>query len=176
MQNKATKFKRYDQRIEQYRTNRLFQQDQKRVYQQPNGKIESSEKPDTEESRRLWSIIWETGKSHNNHAEWLKELRSERNKIKLCNIKITTEMVTQQTRKVPHWKCPEPDGVQGYWLKNFPALHERIEAQINDMINNGMDIPKGMTTGKIIFCQKDPDKETQWIIISQFYAFLSCGS
>ena len=158
MQAKATKFKRYDQRIEQYRTNRLFQQDQKRVYQQPNGKIESSEKPDTEESRRLWSIIWETGKSHNNHAEWLKELRSERNKIKLGNIKITTEMVTQQTRKVPRWKCPEPDGVQGYWLKNFPALHERIEAQINDMINNGMDIPKWMTTGKTIFFQKDPDK------------------
>ena len=43
MQAKATKIKRYDQRIEKYRTNRFFQQDQKRVYQQPNGKIESSE-------------------------------------------------------------------------------------------------------------------------------------
>ena len=41
MQAKATKIKRYDQRIEQYRINRLFQQDQKRVYQQLNGKIEA---------------------------------------------------------------------------------------------------------------------------------------
>ena len=49
MQAKATKIKRYDQSIEQYRINRLFQQDQKRLYQQLNRKIESSEKPDTED-------------------------------------------------------------------------------------------------------------------------------
>ena len=53
MQAKATKIKRYDQRIEQYRINRLFQQDQKKLYQQLNGKTESSEKPDTGESRRF---------------------------------------------------------------------------------------------------------------------------
>ena len=59
MQAKATKIKRYVQRIEQYTINRLFQQDQKRVYQKLNGKTEGSEKPDTEESRRFWSNIWE---------------------------------------------------------------------------------------------------------------------
>ena len=97
------------------------------MYQQLNQKIESSEKPNTEESRRFWSIIWGVGKRNNKNAEWLKELRSERNKIKLGNIKITPEMVTQQTRKVLYWKCPRPDGVHGYSLKNFPALHDRIE-------------------------------------------------
>ena len=122
----------------------MFQQDQKRVYQQLNGKTESS---DTEESRRFSSNIWLTEKSHNKNVEWLKELRSERNEIKQGNIQITTGMVTQQTRKVPNWKCPGPDGVLGYWLKNFPALHERIATQMDDMIN-GMDIPKWMTTGK----------------------------
>ena len=65
-------------------------------------------------------------------------------------------MVTQQTRKVPNWKCPEPDEVQGYWLKIFLALHERIETQMDDIINSRMDIPKWMTTGKTILCQKDP--------------------
>ena len=158
MQAKATKIKRYDQRIEQYRINRLFQQDQKRVYQQLNGKIESSEKPDTEESRRFWSNIWGTEKSHNKNAEWLKELRAERNEIKQGNIQITTEMITQQTRKIPNWKCPGLDGVQGYWLKNLPALHERIATQMDEMINNGVDISKCMKTGKTILCQKDPGK------------------
>ena len=60
------------------------------MYQQLNGKIESSKKPDTEESTRFWSNIWGTGKSHNKNAEWLKELRSERNKMKLGNKQITT--------------------------------------------------------------------------------------
>ena len=49
-------------------------------------------------------------------------------------------MVTQKARKVPNWKCPGPNGVLGYWLKNFPALHEGIPTQIDDVINNGTDI------------------------------------
>ena len=154
----------------------MFQQHHKRVYQQLNGNIESKEKPDTEESRRFWSNIWGTGKSHNKNAEWLKELRSKRNEIKQGNIQITTEVVTQQTRKVPNWKCPGSDGVQDYWLKIFPALHERIATQMDDMINNGMDILEWMTTGKTIFCQKDPGKgiaaDNYWPISY----LLSCGS
>ena len=116
------------------------------MYQELNGKAESNAKPDTDESRRLWSNIWDTGKSYNRDAEWLKELRSERNGIKQGNI--TTEMVTRRTRKGPNWKCSMPDGARVYCLKNFAAFHERMVTQIDDMINNGMDIPKWMATGK----------------------------
>ena len=111
MQAKVTKIKRYNQRIEQYRINKFFQQDRKGMYQQLNGKIISNENSGTEESRRLWSDIWQTEKSHNKNAEWLKELKTEKNEIKQCNIQITTEMVTQDTRKLPNRKCPGPDGV-----------------------------------------------------------------
>ena len=48
LQAKTTKIIKYDQRIEQDRTNKFFQQDQKRVYQQLNGKVESNEKPGKE--------------------------------------------------------------------------------------------------------------------------------
>ena len=34
---KSAKLKRYEQRIHRYKVNRLFQQDQKRVYQEMNG-------------------------------------------------------------------------------------------------------------------------------------------
>ena len=43
LQTKATEIKRYDQRIEQYRINRFFEQDQKRVYQQLNEKLKAGE-------------------------------------------------------------------------------------------------------------------------------------
>ena len=84
-----------------YRIKKLFLQDKKRVYQQLNAKIESSEKPNTEESRRFWSNIWGTGKSHNKNAEWLKELRSEKNEIKQGNIQITTEWLLNRHRRFP---------------------------------------------------------------------------
>ena len=53
------------------------------------------------------------------------------------NIKITTEMVVAQVKKIPDWKASTPDGVQGFWLKNFTTMHDRIADQINDMINSG---------------------------------------
>ena len=31
-------------------------------------------------------------------------------------------MITQQTRKVPNWKCPGLDGMQGYWMKIFSSM------------------------------------------------------
>ena len=111
MQAKVTKIKRYNQRIEQHRINKFFQQDRKGMYQQLNGKIISNENSGTEESRRLWSNIWQTEKSHNKNAEWLKELKTEKKEIKQCNIQITTEMVTQDTKKLANRKCPGPDGV-----------------------------------------------------------------
>ena len=63
-------------------------------------------------------------------------------------------MVTQETKRVPNWKCPGPYEVQGYWLKTFLTLHERMPTQMNDMINHRTDISIRMTTRKKI-CQKD---------------------
>ena len=65
----------------------------KNEYQQLNAEIESSERPDTEESNRFWSNIWGTGKSCNKKSGWLKELRSEKNKIKQCKMQTTPQMI-----------------------------------------------------------------------------------
>lgn len=46
--------------------------------------------------------------------------------------------------------CPGQNGVKIYWLKKFSALHERMAPQMDDIINNTMDNPKWMTTGKAI--------------------------
>ena len=50
------------------------------------------------------------------------------------------------------------DGVQGYWLKKLTALHERIAKQFDNIISNPEDIPKWMTLGKTVLCQKHPSK------------------
>ncbi|XP_063592543.1 uncharacterized protein LOC134769733 [Penaeus indicus] len=121
-------------------------------------KVNSNEKPDAIESKRFWSNIWDNKVDHKKDAEWMREIRAGKGDGKQNNIRIATEMVIQQTRKIPNWKCPGPDGVQGYWLKSFTALHERIADQLNDMINNEVEIPKWMTTGKTVLCQKDPGK------------------
>ena len=98
---------------------------------------------------------------HNNQAEWLQELREEGfGGKKQVDLVITTDMVTKQSKKMPNWKSPGPDGVQGYWIKNLTALHERIAVQMNDFIANRNEVPKWITTGKTILCQKDPSKDS----------------
>ena len=68
---KAAKLSRYEQRIQQYRINRLFKVDQKKVYNEFNGKTGSSngDIPNAEESRTFWSGIWTVEKEHNKEAK-----------------------------------------------------------------------------------------------------------
>ena len=73
-----------------------------------------------------------------------------KNGAKKVGMEITTEMITQKTKKIPNYKCPEPDGAEGYWLKNLLVLNKRIEAQMDDIINNKTDISKWIRTRNMI--------------------------
>ena len=68
-------------KIKRNRISRLLQKDQKMVYRQVNGTVISTEKPDAEERGRFWSNIWDSKKSCNKNADWLKELRVQKNQI-----------------------------------------------------------------------------------------------
>ena len=80
---KAAKISRYEQRIQQYRINRLFKVDQKKVYNEFNRQTGSSngDIPNAEESRTFWSRIWSVEKEHNKEAKWLSDLKEEMMKL-----------------------------------------------------------------------------------------------
>ena len=76
---KSTKVKRYEQKIEQFRQNRIFDLVQKKIYAELNGNgIRSNDVPNAEECTKFWSDIWGARKEHNKEAEWLKDLKRER--------------------------------------------------------------------------------------------------
>ena len=104
LQAKSAKLKRYEQRINRYQVNRLFQQDQRRVYQQMNGTSSSfSEvRPDAEESQHFWRDIWGREVLHNENAEWLKDLKKERVEARQEDIVVKAEMVTARSNKIPN--------------------------------------------------------------------------
>ena len=159
LQAKAAKLNRYKQRANQLRINRLFQQDQKTVYQEFNGMSKSEDvAPDAEESEQFWSNIWGNEVQHNKDAEWLKESKDECGETRQDDIVIDFAIVTAQAKKIPNWKAPGPDGVQGYWIKKRTSLHDRIAEQMNEMVNSRVPIPAWMTTGRTVLCQKDPQK------------------
>ena len=40
----------------------------------------------------------------------------------------------KQCRRMPNWKAPGKDGVQGYWIKNLSNFHGRIAIQMNKIL------------------------------------------
>ena len=75
---KSAKVKRYEQRIEQFRENRIFDLDQKKIYAELHGNgIRSNDVPNAEECTKFWGNIWDVRKEHNGEAEWLKDLKRE---------------------------------------------------------------------------------------------------
>ena len=157
---KSAKITRYNQRIDQYRINRLFKIDQKKVYSELNGKSGSSNNdiPDAEESKKFWGEIWSVRKDHNKEAEWLKDLKEEMDSIEQRDIVIDEHKVKQQCKKMPNWKAPGNDGVQGFWIKKLDKLHGRIAIQLNELLEGTKEVPAWMTYGRTILCQKDQAK------------------
>ena len=105
-----------------------------------------------------WGNIWSNPVTHRRKADWIQEVKNqERGRVKQQEINITTRKVKEQLRKVPNWKAPGPDSVQGYWLKNFRSLHERIAQQLQGCVTQE-NVPEWMTTGKTALIQKDQEK------------------
>ena len=49
-------------------------------------------------------------------------------------VSISVEKIRKQSRKIPNWKAPGRDGLQGYWIKNLSSLHERVSSQMNRIL------------------------------------------
>ena len=121
------KLERYDNRTKQYRQNQLFGSNQKRLFKELEGAQRESVIPDAEESRRFWSDIWDQAVTHRENTDWLRKVENELKELTLQDdINIEIKKVRKQIRKMPNWKSPGPDAVQGYWIKNLSNLHNSI--------------------------------------------------
>ena len=119
---KTGKIKRYQQRINQFQQNRLFINNEGRFYQNldPENKHQDSEAPKATDAVNFWSEIWGKEAHQNKEAEWLENLRCEVSDIdQQSDVSITDKQVKAMLKTFPNWKAPGPDGVQGYWIKNF---------------------------------------------------------
>ena len=102
---KNVKIRRYQQRIEEFRQNRIFNFDQKKMYAELNRDgVRLIDVPNVEESKRFWVDLWSIRKRHNPEAEWLKDIKNElvNDKHRRERVVISVEKVTKQCRKMPN--------------------------------------------------------------------------
>ena len=156
----AAKVRRYQGgQVDSYRQNRLFEINQRQFYRELDQEEEScdDDQPVAEESKQFWGNIWSQSADHKKDAKWLKDLRSEVNVKKQEKIDITTRSLKKILGRMPNWKSPGPDLVQGFWLKNFSSLHERVRLQLKECLDSGF-LPSWLTRARTSLLRKDKSK------------------
>ena len=63
----------------------------------------------------FWKDIWSKPTQHKENAEWLHDLKEEIDIERQNYVVITSEKVEKVVNKMPNWKSPGPDLVQGFW-------------------------------------------------------------
>lgn len=155
---KAVKVRRYSERVDQQQQNRLFANNQKQFFRALEGDVAVNIPPDADKARQFWSGIWGEAVTHNESAEWIKSVRDELERApQQDHITITPDNVKYQTNRSPNWKAPGPDGIQGFWLKWFKAMHERISVQLDGCLQEGR-VPEWMVVGRTTLVMKDRTK------------------
>ena len=150
---------RYQGRVDSYRQNGLLEKNQRQFYKKLNQEEERCDNGQSvaKESKQFWEKIWSQSADHKKDAKWLQGLRSAANVKKQEKINITTGSLKKILCRMPNWKSPGPDLVQGFWLKNFSSLHERVRLQLKECLDSGF-VPRWLTRGRNSLLQKDKSK------------------
>ena len=156
------KIKRYDERCLQFHQNTSFRTNQRLFYNELNGvKHGMAGIPDPTASTELLNKIWLDDIVHNEGTSWLGDVEQELSgKPRQNEVKITVLDVKTVVRKMPNWKAPGPDFVQGFWFKKLTRLHTRLKYHLQDCLNQG-NVPKWMGRGRTVLVMKNPQKGTQ---------------
>ena len=128
----AANVRRYQGRVDRYRQNRLFENNQRQFYRELDQEEKrcDDDQPVAEELKQFWGNIWSQSADHKKDAKWLQDLRSEINVKKQDKIDITTKSLKKIVGRMPNWKSPGPHLVQEFWLKNFSSLHDKARLQL----------------------------------------------
>ena len=157
---KATKVKRYDNRIKQFQGNRNFETNQERFCKNVEGKEERTKPPNAEDATAFWKGIWSTKVEHKRDAEWIDKAKEKMPSEKQNTVKITKDDVKIKLKSMPDWKEAGPDKIQGFCLKSFTAVHEVLATDLNECVEVG-DVPGWLVERRTILVMKDSKKGTE---------------
>ena len=72
----AAKARRYQGRVDRYKQNSLFENNQRQFYRELDQEEERCDRdqPVAEESKQIWGKIWSQSADHKKDAKWLQDL------------------------------------------------------------------------------------------------------
>ena len=80
-------------------------------------------------------------------------------KNKQARIQISQEKLKKILKKIPNWKAPGPNGVEGFWLKNFISLHKNLVWHLNACLEG--ETSRWMTKWRTVLILKEKSKQNE---------------
>ena len=125
---KSYKMKGYQSRINQYHQNHAFKNNQGKFSRELNSgerNYKTTEVSDKKETQEFWGV---SGEKEKNRNIWngLTISRRTLNTKRTRRSRHYSRKDQEILREMPNWKAPGPDFVQGFWLKNFESIQERL--------------------------------------------------
>ena len=156
----ATRLRRYKIRLQRYWQNTSFQRNERKFYSELlQSKHDGLKPPELSQLELFWKGIFEKNSEANLQAPWLLELQSQL----ACKSYSTEAPVIDHhcfkscLKRLRNWAAPGPDGIQGFWIKKFSALHSVLINHYSTMLKDGTRIPVWFPVGRTILIPKSSD-------------------
>ncbi|CAG4985340.1 unnamed protein product [Parnassius apollo] len=150
------RIRRYTERSTRFNQNRLFQSDQKRLYESLERPMVSGTgpAPNQADTVAFWRGLWSEPVNHS-EGPWTEVVASQCADITPMDpVIITPDDVAEAVRRAPNWKSPGLDGLHHYWLKGFMVCHSVLARQFQEALNQ-KSLPSLFTTGITHLVPKD---------------------
>ncbi|CAG5058142.1 unnamed protein product [Parnassius apollo] len=150
------RIRRYTERSTRFNQNRLFQSDQKRLYESLERPMVSGTgpAPNQADTVAFWRGLWSEPVNHS-EGPWTEVAASQCAGITPMDpVIITPDDVAEAVRRAPNWKSPGLDGLHHYWLKGFMVCHSVLARQFQEALNQ-KSLPSLFTTGITHLVPKD---------------------
>ncbi|CAG4932886.1 unnamed protein product [Parnassius apollo] len=131
------RIRRYTERSTRFNQNRLFQSDQKRLYESLERPMVSGTgpAPNQADTVAFWCGLWSEPVNHS-ESPWTEVVASQCAGITPMDpVIITPDYVAEAVRRAPNWKSPGLDGLHHYWLKGFMVCHSVLARQFQEALN-----------------------------------------
>ncbi|CAK1586333.1 unnamed protein product [Parnassius mnemosyne] len=152
------RIRRYTERSTRFNQNRLFQSDQKRLYESLERPMVRGTGPAPKQADTIafWRGLWSEPVNHS-EGPWTEVVASQcANITPMDPVIITPDDVAEAVRRAPNWKSPGLDGLHHYWLKGFVVCHAVLARQFQEALDQ-KSLPSLFTTGITHLVPKDRD-------------------
>ncbi|CAG4952411.1 unnamed protein product [Parnassius apollo] len=137
------RIRRYTERSTRFNQNRLFQSDQKRLYESLERPMVSGTgpAPNQADTVAFWRGLWSEPVNHS-EGPWTEVVASQCVGIAPMDpVIITPDDVVEAVRRAPNWKSPGLDGLHHYWLKGFMLSDKTTTSE-----QSVSALPRGVST------------------------------